>query len=416
MAMSNENIQLLDEEDENLFAQARDAGHKLDPRAQKIFVLVVVLLAVYFVGLIIPKDMLNSALHNAGYASGYSFAWFLQDLQENVNGLVAVLTGNDNGPKSYASLMIRYVVIALSGAGLAVCGAVYQGTFKNALVSPSTLGVMSGATLGMMVWVVFFVNDDGSNVAWLGSNASNAAAAQDPFGYLMSSYSLAILSFVGCLLIVSLVLLVMRLAGGMSGIMMIITGQVIGGITGAISNTIRYYYVAGNPYGPKAQLLTDLAIASFYRQFTWIDLIALGVPLIATFAVVMHFRQRMMALSLSAEETRALGVDTKRMRIIVVGLCTLLTAIIVSFCGTVGFVGFLVPHLARRLVGPNFTYLLPMATVMGAVFVLTAYILMSATLGPDYETMVGMFISIGGATVFLVTALSGKGGSRGQFQ
>jgi len=111
-----------------------------------------------------------------------------------------------------------------------------------------------------------------------------------------------------------------------------------------------------------------------------------------------------------------MGVDVRRMRVVVVGLCTLLTAILISFCGQVGFVGFLVPHLARRLVGPDFGYLLPASTVLGGVFVLGAYILLLMTLGSSYDTMVGMFISIGGAAVFLVTALRGKGGARGEFK
>jgi len=127
-------------------------------------------------------------------------------------------------------------------------------------------------------------------------------------------------------------------------------------------------------------------------------------------------RQKMMMLAFEEGEARSMGVNVKRVQYAVVGLCTLLTAIIISFCGMVGFVGFLVPHLTRRLVGPNFKYLLPAATVMGAIFVLSAYLLVSMTVGPDYETMTGMFISIGGAVVFLVTALRKGGVSDGGFR
>ena len=129
--------------------------------------------------------------------------------------------------------------------------------------------------------------------------------------------------------------------------------------------------------------------------------------------VVLLFRQRMMVLSLGNEEARSLGVDSKRTQIIVVAVSTLLTAIIISFCGRIGFVGFLIPHLARRMVGPNFKYLLPAAMALGALFVIIAYLIVSCTLGPDYETMVGMFISIGGSAIFLVQALRGAGGGGG---
>jgi iron complex transport system permease protein len=235
--------------------------------------------------------------------------------------------------------------------------------------------------------------------------------------YLSSNYSLSLLSFVGCILVVAIVVTTMRLAGRgtTSPIFMIITGQVIGSVMGAVSNTIRYYYLASNPYSAKSELLTNLQIASFYRTYTWIDLVAVGVPLVITFLVVMALRRRMNLLAFSEGEARTMGVDTGKMQMLVVGLCTLLTAIIVSFCGQIGFVGFLVPHLARRLVGPHFSYLLPAATVIGAIFVLAAYTIVLTTVGSSYETMVGMYFSIGGAIVFLATALRGKGGARGQF-
>lgn len=405
----------LDGDERNVYAESVDEGHKVDRRTQVIFVLCIILVVLYFFGLVVPKNLFNPNLHQGGYASGYSFSWFVDDLASNVNGLVSVFLGHDDAPVAFSSTMVRYLVIAMTGAGLALCGAVYQGSFRNALVSPSTLGVMSGATAGMMLWVVFFVDDDGTNVPWL----STYAGADDGFwAQLVSNYSLSIISFIGCLLVVGCVLLVMRVGrGGFSSpIMLIITGQIIGGVMGALSNTIRYFYVYSNPYGAKAELLTELQIASFYRNYTWIDLVLVGVPIVITFIVIMKLRRRMQALSLGEGEARALGVDAKRMQVLVVGLCTLLTAVLISFCGMVGFVGFLVPHLARRLVGPNFSYLLPAATVLGAVFVLGAYVLLLMTLGSSYETMVGMFISIGGAAVFLVTALRGKGGSRGEFR
>lgn len=404
----------IEDQEDNSYRLAREAGHKVDPRLQVIFVLCVVLAALYAFGLIVPKDLLNFALHNGGMNSGYSFAWFVEDLQANVAGLVGVLTGHDDGPVAFSSTMIRYLVIAITGAGLALCGAVYQGAFRNALVSPSTMGVQSGATLGMMLWVVFFVADDGSNVSWLtGYDGSSST-----WEYLVNTYSLSVLSFAGCLLVVCTVLLVMRLGGKAAGsaIMMIICGQLIGSVMGAVSNTVRYWYVAGDPFGAKASLITSLQIASFYRNFTMIDVVAISIPLIACFATVMALRRRMSLLSFGAEEARSMGVDAVKMNFVVVGLCTLLTAILISFCGSVGFVGFLVPHMARRLVGPSFSYLLPASAVLGAVFVLGAYVLMAMTLGPAYETMVGMFISIFGATVFLVTALRGGGGVRGEFK
>ena len=414
-APTTENISFEDEED-NVYAHAVDEGHRIDPRAQKIFILAIVLLVVYLLGLVFPKNILNEAFQNGGNNTGYTFSQFVGDLMSNCNGLIGVFTGNDTGVTPFSIIMIRYIIVAVTGAGLALCGAVYQGSFRNALVSPSTLGVTSGATLGMMVWAVFFVDDDGANVSWLTSSADEAVTGT--LESLWSNYSLAVISFIGCLLVVGVVLLVVKLGGkgGRSAVMLIICGQVVGAVMGAVSNSIRYYYLATDPYGAKAELLTNLQIASFYRAYTWIDLVAVGVPLVLTFVIVMRLRRKMTLLAFSEDEARTMGVELRNMRILVVVLCTLLTAILISFCGRIGFVGFLVPHLARRLTGPSFSYLLPAATVLGGVFVLGAYVLLEVTFGSSYETMVGMYISIAGAAVFLVTALRGGGATRGQFE
>lgn len=403
------------DDDSNAYADAVAAGHRIDPRAQKVLVVAIVLIVVYFAGLVLPKNLFNEALHEGGYGAGYTLSWFVADLQANVNGLIGALTGHDDAVIPFSDTMIRYLMVALTGAGMALSGAVYQGSFRNALVSPSTLGVMSGASAGLLVWVALFVSDDGSNVAWLSGGSADAGS---PIEYLWSSYGVAVCSFLGCGIVVGLVLATVRLAGrgSASPIFLIITGQIIGAVMGAIGNAIRYYYVTLDPYGVKASLLTELQISAFYRDFTMIDVIAVGVPVIVVFAVIMRLRRRMTLLSFTEGEARTMGIDARRMQVLVVTLTTLLTAIIVSFCGSVGFVGFLVPHLARRLVGPNFSYLLPAATILGAVFVLGAYVLLLMTFGSSYETMVGMYISIAGAIVFLVTALRGKGGARGEFR
>lgn len=414
--VTSEGLEVESGEEDNVYAAARNEGHKVDPRAQVIFVLVIVLVVVYLLGLVLPKNLFYTALQQSGNSNGYTLSWFVGDLQENVNGLVAVLAGNEEGGSSTASTMILFLVVAMTGSAMALSGAVYQGSFKNALVTPSTLGVMTGASLGMAFWVVFIYDEEQQGSTWF--SEMDASGGIDLSAYLSTSFGYALCCFIGCLLVVGLVLLVVRLASSssVSGVMMIITGQVIGGIMGAIVNTMRYYYVTVEPDGTKATLLMELQISSFYRSFTIVDVIIVGAALLATFAVVMHYRSHLELLSFSEGEARSMGVETRRVRFAVVALCTLLTAIVVSFCGHVGFVGFLVPHLARRLVGPDNKYLLPASVVLGAVFVLGSYVLVWMTLGSGYVTMTGMYISIFGAVVFLVTAIRGGGEARGEFR
>ena len=407
------------DEESNAYAEDIDQGHKVDPRAQVVFVMGVCLVVLYFVSYLLPSNV-GDAIFGIALIQDhtYTFSEFVGQIQSNVTAMVAIFSGNgDSVARGYTTELFKLIVVCLAGAGLALTGAIYQGAFKNALVSPSTLGVMTGASFGTMMWVVLFGGDLALG-SWMAGNWSEEVvqAKGGMFGFLAETYGPALVSFCGCLVVVGLVLLVVKLSnGGTSAIVLIISGQMIAGVLGAISSAITYYYTETDPYGRIAEMLQNLQVASFWRVFTLFDIVALLVPLGITFAVVMALRQKMMMLSLDEAEQRTLGVDTKRVRFAVVALCTLLTAIVVSFCGVVGFVGFMVPHLARRMVGPNFKYLLPASTVLGAIFVLGAYTLVDFVYS-DLDQMVGMFISMGGAVVFLVTAIRGKGVSLGGFR
>lgn len=409
------NIDLLDE-GANEFRASVDAGHRIERRAQAIFVLCVVLVVLYMIAVVFPKGLLDPGQVGLSTARNQNLLnRIIEGLADNIVAILAVSTGQGVEGHVYAPTMLRYIIVPLAGMGLAVSGAVYQGVFRNALVAPSTLGVMTGGQFGMTLWAVVLSSWGMTVTPALSVDYVEGEGLVD---YLNTSLGLSLTSFAGCLLVVCIVLVTLRAAGSRktSGIMMIITGQVVGGVFGVFGTLARYYYVTTDPYGPTAEILQSLTAASFYRSYTWIEILALLVPLAITFFVVRRLSQRMLVLSLDEAEQRSMGVSTRGMQIAVVGLCTLLTAIVISFCGAIGFVGFLVPHLARRLVGPNFKYLLPASMVMGGIFVLGAYFLIDVTLGADYAQMTGIFISIGGAVVFLATALRGEGVRFGSFR
>lgn len=110
-----------------------------------------------------------------------------------------------------------------------------------------------------------------------------------------------------------------------------------------------------------------------------------------------------------------MGISTTRTRNLMVGLCTVMTALVVSFTGPVGFVGFMVPHIARRIIGPEFRYLLPATAALGAILVLLANWV--ANMGiPGIETgSAGVFTSVVGCVFFLITAFKTKGEKRAEW-
>lgn len=239
-------------EKENVYAESRKAGHLVDSRLQVMFVIVITAFAIVAIGLIMPQHLFDEGLHSSGANESYSLAWFAKDLQANITALFGLATGNEESAASVIGTLITYGVIIMAGAGLALCGALYQTTFRNALVTPSSLGVMSGAMLGMGVWVVFFFKESENHGLWFEDVSVHQSTNIGFLDYLWQSYGLAFCSLIGCGLVVGLVLLAVRLAGGKSasGIMMIVVGQVIGGVLGPF---FKQYAITMSSWTPKAR-------------------------------------------------------------------------------------------------------------------------------------------------------------------
>lgn len=234
------------------------------------------------------------------------------------------------GPRVGAALLI--------GAALAAAGAAYQSLFRNPLVSPDILGVSSGAALG----------------AVLGIFLSLPVFAIQGF------------AFAGGLAAVGLVYLVAVSVRGHDPILvLVLAGVAFGSLLGAGVSLLKYL---ADPYNQLPAitfwLLGSLAAADADDlRATW-PVVLLGlVPL-------WLLRWRINVLSLGDEEARALGVEAGRLRAIVIGAATLITAASVAVAGIVGWIGLLVPHVARLLVGPDFRKLLPCAVLLGAGFLL----------------------------------------------
>jgi iron complex transport system permease protein len=232
----------------------------------------------------------------------------------------------------------RIVAAIAIGAALAASGTVYQGIFRNPLVSPDILGVSAGAALGAAIALFFSLN--------LGAIQAFA--------------------FAGGLAAVALVYYVGSVVRGHDPILaLILTGIVIGTLLGACLALLKYL---ADPYNQLPAitywLLGSLALVAPADLNYLLPAILLGLlPMVL-------LRWRMNLLSLPDDEARALGVHTGRLRLALVCAATLMTAASVAVSGIIGWIGLLVPHAARMLVGPEFARLLPMSMLLGACYLL----------------------------------------------
>jgi iron complex transport system permease protein len=264
----------------------------------------------------------------------------------------------------------------LVGAALAAAGAAYQGLFRNPLVSPDILGVSAGAGLGAVLGIFL-------SLPVLG---------------------IQLLAFVVGLGTVGLVLLIASSVRGREPVLvLVLAGVVVGALAGSAVSLLK---VLADPYDQLPAitfwLLGSLAAVKLEDLATTLPVTVLGlIPLVL-------LRWRINVLSLGDEEAKALGIEAGRLRVLVVAAATLMTASVVSIAGIIGWVGLIMPHMARMVVGPNFDRLLPAAMILGA-----GYLLVVDTMARSLaavETPLGILTAFVGAPVFLWLLARGRYG------
>jgi iron complex transport system permease protein len=270
----------------------------------------------------------------------------------------------------------RVLAAALVGAALAAAGAAYQALFRNPLVSPDILGVSTGAGLGAVLGIFLSLPVAGIQLC----------------------------AFVVGLATVGLVYAVASMVHGREPILvLVLAGVVVGSLAGAAISLLK---ILADPYDQLPAIVFWLlgSLAAMRRAEVWsaVPLVLLGlVPLVL-------LRWRINVLSLGDEEAKALGVEAGRLRLAVIGAATLMTASVVAISGVIGWVGLVIPHIARMLVGPSFDRLLPTAMLLGA-----SYLLLVDTLARTMariEMPLGILTAIIGAPFFLWLLAKGREG------
>src|SRR4029450_3364553 len=268
----------------------------------------------------------------------------------------------------------RVLAALLVGAALAAAGASYQTLFRNPLVSPDILGVSAGAGFGAVL------------------------------GILLSLPVFAIqgLGFVTGLLTVGLVYMLARALPSQNEILvLVLAGIVVGALAGAGISLVK---ILADPYNQLPAitfwLLGSLSGIKASALQTLLPLVVLGlVPLVL-------LRWRIGVLSLGDDEAGALGVNVRFVRGVVIASATLITSTAVSVSGVIGWIGLVIPHMARLLVGPRFDRVLPASVLMGAAFLVLIDTV--ARIAARIEIPLGLLTAILGAPVFVWLLARGR--------
>ena len=267
----------------------------------------------------------------------------------------------------------RIIGAMLVGASLSVSGAVYQGMFKNPLVSPDILGVTSGAAFGAALAIFLSFNTVGIQVS----------------------------SFLFGLIGVLLVYLISMRIKDDPIISLVITGVLIGSIFTSLTSLIKYLADTND----KLPTITFWLMGSL-SSISMRDIKVIFIPISLGMIPLYILRWRLNVLSLNEDEAKTLGLNTEKIRIIVVICSTLMTAASVSVSGMIGWIGLVIPHLSRMIVGPDYRVLLPTTILLGSSYLLLIDNIARAL--TTVEIPLGILTSLLGAPFFIFLLLNNK--------
>jgi len=260
----------------------------------------------------------------------------------------------------------RILCSAIVGSGLALAGVVFQGILLNPLADPYTLGVSAGAAFGASLALVL-------NLTFLGL------------------YTVPLAAFLGALITLAAVIWLSWEDGRISGNNLILSGVIVAAILAAGIGFIKY--VADE----QVAIIIFWLMGSFVSR-SWLDVQLTLAAVLLGGGVAFFYARDLNILSLGQRSADSLGVDTNRVRLILLIAASLMTAVCVSVSGIIGFVGLIIPHLLRFLIGPDNRRLLPAAALAGALLLLGADTLTRVVL-PN-EIPIGVLTALIGGPYF----------------
>ena len=298
-------------------------------------------------------------------------------LGDTVSVLWSALTGAETAAGMSRNIILnvrlpRVLNVALTGAALSLCGAAMQGLLRNPLADGSTLGVSSGASLGAVIALAFGVSIPGVEAG----------------GVMLLAMVFAFLSLA---LILSMAYVLDR---SLSTNSIILIGVIFSMFASSVMSLIISFA------GDKVRTITFWTMGSLsgtgYRQAG-----CLGAALLVCGGVILRFGRELNAFAIGEDHARHIGVNVRRVKLMILIAVSVLIGVCVSIGGTIGFVGLVMPHMARMVAGPNHCRLLPASMFAGAIFLLLADLAARTLLSP-MELSIGVVTSLVGAVAFVV--------------
>ncbi len=277
----------------------------------------------------------------------------------------------------------RILTAFVVGAGLTLCGILMQVLTKNPLADPYVLGISHGASAGAVSVIMY--------------------------GYLsfLGGYGTMVGAFLGAVVSIVLAMKIATIRNKVTATQLVLAGIAVSALFGAITNFMIYHTKAG---ADKVKTATYWMMGSLSGA-SWERLKYATIAFLICFAMIMLLTRQLDVLLLGDDVASTVGLNTDRLKTIIIIIATLLTGVIVSISGTIGFVGLTIPHITRSVVGTKHRRLVPASVLVGGTFLVIADILSRVTVAPE-ELPIGVVSAFFGAPFFLylIRKSNGKAG------
>ncbi len=277
----------------------------------------------------------------------------------------------------------RVVLAILVGLGLGTSGAILQGLFRNPLVDPGFIGVSSGAAVGAMFAILFL------------------QIIQTVFWSFLIPFILPILAIIGSFVTTILVYKMSKVAGKTNIMTMLLSGIAVNAISGSI-------------IGLFVSISSDIQLRSFtfwtlggLDNADWLVVIITAFLVIIPFIIIYKMKYELDIFMLGDSEAHHLGLNVEFLKKKIILLSSIMVGISVSFCGMIGFVGLVTPHLVRLFIGPNHKLLIPGSALLGAVILSLSDLIAKSIIAPA-QLPIGVITSAIGAPFFIWLILNQK--------
>jgi len=390
---NNENIKLRPSESSQLGDLRKEQERHQKVRSGNLAILIafLILLVLYLFSLtmfVVPAQ------------SSGTLAGLLMLMREKFDSFLLWVQGSGGG---FNANFVRYTIILLSGAALASAGCVFQGSFRNIIASPSTMGVQAGASLGNALYTFFFVDVITETII-----IKNDQGFTDSLS-LWDLNKQPLCAILGALVSVGVVTWVASLLGKgtFSGGNILFSGIVFSSFVGAINTVIEYYFMYMDPDDSRWQALRVFSMGNFDKVMSFQHLGLMSAVLVPCLLILILMSPKLNVIVMGEDEAATMGVNVRLYRTLLIVIGTLMAAVVYAFCGAIGFVGFICPQICRRFTGPDFRKLLPMCMFVGGILLILVY---NIALIMGFSMYMNMVTSVIGCAMMIYALFTGRGG------